>query len=277
MVADRRDLAEGDFEFVEAVVARLVDARRLTGRPDEEAGEEIGKTRVIVPVGDQATQQIGAPQEGRFVGCGAAENEVVAAAGAGMAAVHHEFLGRQTRDMGSIVEVGGLVDKLIPTVRRMDVNFDDAWIWRHPEIGQARVARWLVALHDNGHLQFCCGRLDGGDQFQVIVQRLGRRHENVEPARARFSGHRAAADPGGGLLESGDGIGRFAAAGDRPGHDSRSQCCPRLGLAHDFGMAAQRDRRLERVRRIDIGIIAFCRPWLRIERQAVAHRRAACR
>jgi len=37
----RRELAEGDFEFIQRVVARFIDARRLTRRTDEEAGEEI--------------------------------------------------------------------------------------------------------------------------------------------------------------------------------------------------------------------------------------------
>ena len=121
MAADRRDLAEGDFEFVEAVVARLIDARRLAGRPDEKTGKEIGKTRVVVPVGDQAAQQIGTAQEGRIVRRRAAENEVIAAAGSGMAPVDHELLAGQTRDMGGIVEVGGLVDQLVPAFCGVDV------------------------------------------------------------------------------------------------------------------------------------------------------------
>ena len=50
-----------------AVVARLVDARRLAGRADEQPGEEVGQRRVVVPVGDQAAQQVGPAQE-RAVG-----------------------------------------------------------------------------------------------------------------------------------------------------------------------------------------------------------------
>ena len=48
---------------------------------------------MIVPVRDQAAQQIGPAQERRVVGGRAAEHEVIAAAGAGVAAVEHEFLG----------------------------------------------------------------------------------------------------------------------------------------------------------------------------------------
>ena len=36
---------EGDLEFVSRVVARLIDARMLAGRTDEQAGKEIGERR----------------------------------------------------------------------------------------------------------------------------------------------------------------------------------------------------------------------------------------
>jgi hypothetical protein len=58
------DLREGDFQFVESVMAGLVDARRLAGRADEEAGEEIGQRRMTLPVDDEAFEQIGAADEG---------------------------------------------------------------------------------------------------------------------------------------------------------------------------------------------------------------------
>jgi hypothetical protein len=59
-----RHLLEGDFQFVEAFVARLVDARRLAGGADEHAGEQVGQRRVVLPVGDQAAQQVGPAQAG---------------------------------------------------------------------------------------------------------------------------------------------------------------------------------------------------------------------
>ena len=61
----RRDLGEGDLELVERVVAGLVDARRLAGRADEEAGEEVADRRVALPVQDQRAQEVGAAQEGQ--------------------------------------------------------------------------------------------------------------------------------------------------------------------------------------------------------------------
>jgi hypothetical protein len=66
-----RHLLEGDFQFVEAFVARLVDARRLAGRADEHAGEQVGQRRVVLPVGDQAHQQVGPAQAGLSAGVAA--------------------------------------------------------------------------------------------------------------------------------------------------------------------------------------------------------------
>jgi hypothetical protein len=55
--------AQRDFQFVERVMPRLVDARRLAGRADEQAGKQVGQARMPLPVQDQAAQQIGPAQE----------------------------------------------------------------------------------------------------------------------------------------------------------------------------------------------------------------------
>ena len=65
--ARARELTERDLQLVQAVVPRLVDARRLARRADEESREQIRQRRMVVPVGDQAAQQIGPAQE-RAVG-----------------------------------------------------------------------------------------------------------------------------------------------------------------------------------------------------------------
>ena len=43
-------LASAISELVEHIVARLVDARRLAGRADEQAGEQIGQRRMPLPI-----------------------------------------------------------------------------------------------------------------------------------------------------------------------------------------------------------------------------------
>ena len=57
------ELAERELQLVEAVVARLVDARRLARRADEHAGEQVRERRMIVPVADEAAEQVGPPQD----------------------------------------------------------------------------------------------------------------------------------------------------------------------------------------------------------------------
>jgi hypothetical protein len=45
----RHDLAEGDLQLVQRIVARLVDARVLAGRADEQAGEKVRERRMVEP------------------------------------------------------------------------------------------------------------------------------------------------------------------------------------------------------------------------------------
>ena len=42
---------------------------------------------------------------------------------------------------------------------------------RDAEMRQARIGRRLVALQDDRQLHFFGGRLDGGDEFEVVLQR----------------------------------------------------------------------------------------------------------
>ena len=49
----------------------------------------------LLPVGDQAASRSGRRRKGLSAGVGAAQHDVVAAAGAGVAAVEHELLGRR--------------------------------------------------------------------------------------------------------------------------------------------------------------------------------------
>ena len=74
------NLPEGELEFVELIVARLVDARRLARRPDAQAGEQVGQRRMVLPVGDQAAQQIGAAEKRAVGRRRSADDDVVAAA-----------------------------------------------------------------------------------------------------------------------------------------------------------------------------------------------------
>ncbi len=136
-LAGRRHLRERDLELVEHVLARLVDARRLAGRADEQAGEQIGERRVALPVEHQALEQVGPAQERAVGRRRAAEHDVIAAAGAGVAAVDHELVGAEPAT-GARPRRGRAV---IATAsrqrrRRMDVDLDDAGIGRHLDDAQ---------------------------------------------------------------------------------------------------------------------------------------------
>ena len=129
--------AKRDLEFVHRIVARFVDARRLAGRADEQAREQIRQRRMVVPVGDHAGEQIGPAQERRIGRRRAAEHEVIAAAGAGVAAVEHEFFGRQARLVRGLVEKRRLLDELVPAARGLDVDFDHARVGRDAQVRRA--------------------------------------------------------------------------------------------------------------------------------------------
>jgi len=177
-------LVEADLDLVDLVAAGLVKARRLAGGADEHAAEQIAQRRVVVPVGDEAGQQVRPAQEGAVGGGGAAEHEVVAATSAGVAAVEHELLGRQARVVRRFVEEFGVVDEFGPVVGGVDVDLDHARVGRHGQRLQARVARRRVAFEHDLHRQLGAGGLDGGQQFEVVLQVRQRRHEDIQHAAA---------------------------------------------------------------------------------------------
>ena len=86
-VARSRRIGECDLQLIQRIVPRLVDARRLAGRADEEAGEEIGQRRMPLPIEHEALQQIGPSQERRVRRRHAAEHDMIAAARADATAV----------------------------------------------------------------------------------------------------------------------------------------------------------------------------------------------
>ena len=100
----RRNFVEGDFQFVQRVEARFVDARRLARRTDEQAREQIRERRMVLPEGDQALEQIGPAQERTVGRRRRADDDVIAAAGAGVPAVEQELLGAEAREARFFVQ-----------------------------------------------------------------------------------------------------------------------------------------------------------------------------
>ena len=172
-VAEIGHLAEGELQFVEGVVARLVDAGHLAGRAEEDAGEEVGERRVVLPVADQAAQEVGAAQE-RAVGDGrAAEHDVVAAAGADMPSVEQEFFRAEVAVARFLVEDFGVADQFRPVVGGLEIDFDDARIGRDLEMLDAGVVAAGCSLR--------CAR--AGPARRRCLPRRRRGRGNLPPGR----------------------------------------------------------------------------------------------
>ncbi len=185
-----RDLGQRQLELVELVLARLVEPGRLAGRADEQAREQIGQGRMVLPVGDQAGQQIRPAQERAVRGAGAADHHVVAAAGADMAAIQHELLGAEPAVPRILVQAGGDRDHVRPAPGRVDVDLEHARIGRHLDHAEAGIGGRPIAFHLDRQAQLERGLLDRRQQLQIVLERLGRRHEHAQAIGARLDRER---------------------------------------------------------------------------------------
>ena len=181
---------ERDLHLVQAVVPSFVEPRRLARGPEKHPGEEVRERRVIVPVGDQTAEQIGTPEKRAVCRRRAAQHEVIAPAGARVPAVEHELLGGEACVPCVLVERGRRVDELMPVRGRVHVHFDDARIRRDEEMGQPRIARRRIPFQEHAHPERARGRLDRGDEIEVVVHRLDRRHEDVQDSAPRLHAQR---------------------------------------------------------------------------------------
>ena len=77
----------------------------------------------------------------------------------------------------------------------MDVDLDDAGVRRNLDDAQARVEGRRIALDMNGDAGLGRGRLDGGDELKIVLQRVDGRHEDAEQAVARHEPHLGRARP----------------------------------------------------------------------------------
>jgi hypothetical protein len=85
------NLAERDFQFVHLIVACFIHARGLAGWAHELPAEEIRQRRVIVPIPNEAAQQIGPAKERRILRRCAADDDVIPAARASVSASTMNF------------------------------------------------------------------------------------------------------------------------------------------------------------------------------------------
>ena len=117
---------------------------------------------------------------------------MVAAAGARMLAVDHELVGAEPRLPRLLVERLGVGHALAPVLGRMDVDLDHARIGRDADDVEPRVDRRRVALDMERQPEAFRRRLDRGDQLEIVLEPLDRRHEHAQAPVARLDRDRGA-------------------------------------------------------------------------------------
>ena len=143
-----------------------------------------------LPIGQQRDQQVGAAQQRRVLRGDAAQGDVVAAAGAAVAAVELERLGRKAGQPGLLIQGFQLPALLGETGGGRDVDLDDTGVGGDRRRRQPRVRRWFVAFDDDRAADLRRRGVHPADQVDEVFQRLGRRHENVEQPAANLGDHR---------------------------------------------------------------------------------------
>ena len=92
-LAELCNFTKCNFQFIHLIIARLIHARGLAGRPNEHAAEQVAQAGMVVPSAQQACKQFWLAQERAVSWREAAHHEMVAATRAGVFAICHEFFG----------------------------------------------------------------------------------------------------------------------------------------------------------------------------------------
>ena len=89
---------------------------------------------------------------------------MVATAGAGVAAIGHEFFGTQVGVVGRVIQKLGVLHQLGPVVGGVDVDFNHARVGGDLQHLQACITRGRVAFQNHAHAQLLRGGFNGGHQ-----------------------------------------------------------------------------------------------------------------
>ena len=187
-------LLERDLQFVQRVAASFVHTRRLAGRAQERTREQVRQAGMVLPVGDQAAQQVRTPQERAVRRRASAQQHMVPAPRARVPAVQIELLGAQTGQPGFLVQCRGVLDQILPTGRRVDVHLDHAGVGRDLDVVDPRIERRRVAFDHHRRLQGRRRVLDRRNQLQERFAAFQRRQEHVQLAVARLDAQRGPHD-----------------------------------------------------------------------------------
>ena len=197
---------------------------------------------------------------------------MVAAAGAGVAAVDHELVGAEPGQPRLLVDRARDVDRVAPGCGRMDVDLDDAGIGRDLDHVQPRIGRRRVAFDVHRQVELGGGRLDGGEKLEIVLELLDRRHEHAEPAVARLDRERGAHRNG---LRLNGRASRSRRPEPRARRGRRSGAAGAGECARHRGRVRQRAALGERVGRHEMRLVDRLDMRQRAERQPEADRRIA--
>ncbi len=222
---------------------------------------------MVVPIAEQALEQVRAAQQRRVDRARAADGDVIAAAGADMAAVEHELLGDEAGGARRVIDRGGSLRQLLPRGGRVDVDLDHAGIGGDREMLQPRIERRRIAFDHHRLGAIGGGILDRRGEGEIILHRLDRRHEDMQQPAAHLDAERGAHDAA--IAFAAQRRQRHLLAMLR----AAALCQGRRGLARAKGLA----RRQRRARRGGIlgdqeRAVRLTRPGQRFQRQAIAHR-----
>ena len=106
---------------------------------------------------------------------------MVAAAGAGVAAVDHELVGAEPAQPGLLVNRARHIDRVAPGCGRMDVDLDDAGIGRHLDDVQPRVGRRQIAFDVERQVELGGRGLDGGEKLEIALELLDHGGDEISP------------------------------------------------------------------------------------------------
>jgi hypothetical protein len=165
----------------------------------------------------------------------------------------------------------------------MDVHFQHTRVGRDAQHFEAGVARRLVTFEHDRMTAVGGRRFDGRHQFEIVLQRGQRWHEQVHDAVAHLRAQGGAGDPGRRFEITGaavrDGCDRAAAVRQgvaQPLRTVAGQAGERcLHAPGDVAPLRQRGLRRGRIRHMHPGVVGFLGPGLGVEWKPVAERRIA--
>ena len=129
---------------------------------------------MALPEEDDALEQVRPAQERAVVRIGAADHDMVAAAGAGVAAVDHELFRAEAGLAGLFIDLGRDVDAFAPAARRVDIDLDDAGIGGDADDVQPFIVRQRIALDMDRKADACGRALGRRDEVEIILDGLSR-------------------------------------------------------------------------------------------------------